>query len=128
MQNLLTDESSRRINDTLIRVDEYVRREYLSVLSRALPVQGHEAAPAGNNVRLVRLDSFTFEDSDMMSQKIRGVYGVLERSGVSAGLILDGRKERINLYLGVFTRVPEESSSSCRAFLSSFTGVFPGSE
>ena len=119
---------SQTINNTLIRVDEYVRREYLSVLSSAIPVPRSDTLEEGSNIRLVRLDTFTFEDADMMAQKIRGAYGVLERSGASALLLLDGREERANLYLGVFTRNPEDCTSSYRAFMSSFTGVFPGSE
>ena len=119
---------SQTINNTLIRIDEYVRREYLSVLSSAIPMPSSEAPQEGSNIRLVRLDTFTFEDAAMMAQKIRGAYGVLERSGTSALLLLDGREERANLYLGVFTSNPDDCTSSYRAFMSSFTGVFPGSE
>ena len=122
---LVAVKDAEEINSTLIRVDEYVRREYLSVLSSALPVN---SAQGERSMRLLRLDTFTFEDEQHLAEKIRGVYGVLERSGVSAMLILDGRDSRISLYLGVFASVPEDCTSSFRAFLSSFAGVFPGSE
>ena len=124
----IPENSIQTINDTLVRVDEYVRREYLSVLSQALPVSNHGDSVKLGNLRIIRLDSFTFENEETLARKIRGVYGVLERSGTSAALILDGKKDRVNLYLGVFTEKPEDCTSSYRAFLSSFAGVFPGSE
>ena len=120
---------SRQVNDMLVRVDEYVRREYLSVLSSAAPVpQEQNEIAIGDNLRLMRLRSFTYDQTEEIEQRLRSVYGVLERTGNSAALLLDCREDRAHLYLGVFSEIPTTCSSSYKAFLNSFSGVFPGCE
>lgn len=121
----LTDQ----VNGIMLHVDEYVRREYLSVLEKAepLPLEASIAGiTPGSNMQVMHLESFTYNKEENIAQKIRGVYGALERSGVSVALILDGRADRADLYLGVFTERPEDTSSGYKAFLTSFNGVFPG--
>ena len=120
---------SQQVNDMLVRVDEYVRREYLSVLSSAVPVPLKQSEIAlGDNLRLMHLRSFTYDQVEEIDQRLRSVYGVLERAGNSAALLLDCREDRAQLYLGVFSDTTEACSSSYKAFLNSFSGVFPGCE
>lgn len=121
--------SAVQVNNTILHADEFVRREYLSVLEKAAPqeldISVGKIVP-GLNMQMIHLDSFTFDKDDDIAQKVRSVYGALERSGVRAALILDGRTDRADLYLGIFTNSQEETSSCYKAFLTSFNGVFPG--
>ena len=121
-----TKNEHQTVNDTLIRVDKYVRREYLSVLDYATPLAPDVETNVGSNLRLFRLDSFSFDRIENLERKIRSVYGALEHSDISAVLLLDGRKDCVHLYLGVFSKRPEECASHYQAFQNSFRGVFPG--
>lgn len=119
----------RLINDTVAKADVYVRKGYLSLLdkSQILPVAASDRSIApGRNLRLVRLESFVFDKDTSISQKIKSVYGALEQRGISAALILEGKTDRINLYLGVFGKGMDQSSSGFCTFLNSFHGTFPG--
>lgn len=123
------EQNQLQVNTLLLQTDEYVRYEYLSVLDYAVPrVLDRRALQIipGKNVRLMHLDSFTFDSSEDLNQKIWSVYGAIEKAGITAALILDGRKDYADLYLGVFTEKTEQTSSGYKAFLSSFDGVFPG--
>ncbi len=123
------EDTARLINDTVARADVYVRKGYLPLLDRAqilsLAAADQNTEP-GNNMRLVRLDSFVFERDSSISQKMKSVYGTLEQWGISAALILEGKTDRVNLYLGVFGKETDQSSSGFRTFLNSFHGTFPG--
>ena len=95
----------RLINDTVAKADLYVRKGYLPLLDKAqiLPLAAADQNMApGSNLRLVRLDSFVFDRDGSISQKIKSVYGALEQSGTSTVLILEGKTDKVNLYLGVF--------------------------
>lgn len=116
-----------QINSLLIQTDEYVRHEYLSVLDCATPVEISSENPVGTNMQIMHLLSFSYSSNDNIIQKIQSVYGAIEKSGNTAALILDGRKDRIDLYLGMFTKEPENISSAYKVFINSFNGVFPGS-
>ncbi len=123
------EDTARLINDTVARADVYVRKGYLPLLDRAqiLPLAAADQnTEPGNNMRLVRLDSFVFERDSSISQKMKSVYGTLEQWGISAALILEGKTDRVNLYLGVFGKETDQSSSGFRTFLNSFHGTFPG--
>jgi len=119
-----------KINSLLIQTDEYVRHEYLSVLDRAEPIRldADFRFAAGTNMQLMHLKSFTYDRDDNIAQKIRSVYGAIEHTGNTAALILDGREDCVDLYLGIFTTEPELASASYKAFVGSFNGVFPGCE
>lgn len=123
-------DEARLINDTVAKADVYVRKGYLPLLDKAqilpLAASDEEIAP-GRSLRMVRLDSFVFDRDTSISQKIKSVYGALGQRGTSAALILEGKTDRVNLYLGVFGKGMDQSSIGFSTFLNSFHGTFPGS-
>lgn len=118
-----------QINYLLMQADGYVRHEYLSVLDKASPIELDKTflqKTSNDCMQLMHLERFTYNRQDDMAQKIRSVYGAIEFSGITGVLILDGRKDCIDLYLGVCGADEEKASFGYKAFLSSFNGVFPG--
>lgn len=117
------------INETVAKADIYVRKGYLSVLDQAqivpLGKKEKEIIPA-SNMRLIKIDSFVFEKGQSVSQKLRNIYGAIEYHGVSAVLVLEGKTDKINIYLGVFGSHYETASTGFKTFLNSFHGTFPG--
>ncbi len=124
------EETARLINDTVAKADVYVRKGYLPLLDKAQilpPAASDESMTPGRNLRMVRLDSFVFDRDISISQKIKSVYGALEQRGISTALMLEGKTDRVNLYLGVFGKEMDQSSTGFSTFLNSFHGTFPGS-
>lgn len=123
------EDTVRLINDTVAKADLYVRKGYLPLLDKAqiLPLaDADQNIMQGSNLRIVRLDSFVFDRDSSISQKIKSVYGAIEQRGISAALILEGKTDRVNLYLGIFGKEMDQCSSGFRTFLNSFHGIFPG--
>lgn len=124
-------ETALLINETVAKADVYVRKGYLSVLDQAevLPLGSSELSiTPGSNVRMVKIDSFVFEKEQSISQKLRNIYGSLEKQGLTAVLLLEGKTDKVNIYMGVCARDHQEASTGFRTFLNSFNGTFPGSQ
>lgn len=120
-----------KINFTLDRVDWFVRRKYLSVLDQAqvvpLDSQLSRIVP-GSNMRLAKIHSLLFEDTDRIAETIRNIYGSIDGYGESAVLILEGKHDRVNLYLGVCSQRENDVNYVYRTFRSALGSVLPGSE
>lgn len=118
------------INKTVANADVYVRKGYLSVLNRAeiLPLNSSEMEiNPGTNMRMLKIDSFVFEDEQSISQKLRNIYAALEKEGLTALLLLEGKTEKVNIYMGICAKKAQEASRGFYTFLNSFDGIFPGS-
>lgn len=123
------NEVSAVINEAVAKAEIYVRKGYLSGLDDAgiLPMEKELAGIVpGNNLRLIRLDSFVYEKEQSVAEKLKTVYGALRGRGISAVLFLEGKTDRVNLYLGVSADRYDRLSSGYRTFLNSFQGIFPG--
>ena len=121
-------EEREQINNLLIQTDEYIRHEYLSVLDQATlktinnDMVNHNCAA----MQIMHLHSFVYGSDDDITQKISSLYGSIEQTGNTAALILDGRNDRIDLYLGVVNNSSDGINTGFKSFVSSFNGVFPG--
>ena len=123
------NEVSAVINEAVAKAEIYVRKGYLSGLDDAgiLPMEKELAGIVpGNNLRLIRLDSFVYEKEQSVAEKLKTVYGALRGRGISSVLFLEGKTDRVNLYLGVSADRYDRLSSGYRTFLNSFQGIFPG--
>ena len=123
------NEVSAIINAAVAKAELYVRKGYLSGLDNAeiLPMEKEldEIVP-GNNLRLIRLDSFVYEKEQSVTEKLKTVYGALRGQGIRAVLFLEGKTDRVNLYLGICADRYDRVSFGYRTFLNSFQGIFPG--
>ena len=122
-------EVSMVINEAVAKAELYVRKGYLSGLDDAgiLPMEKKSAEIIpGNNLRLIRLDSFVYEKEQSVSEKLKTVYSALRGQGISAVLFLEGKTGRVNLYLGISADRYDRLSFGYRTFLNSFQGIFPG--
>lgn len=74
------------LNKAVTRADLYVRKGYLSALDQAeiLPAGKKlvQVAP-GNNMRLLKLESFVYEREQRVSEKLKTVYGALRGQGLA---------------------------------------------
>ncbi len=122
---------AEKVNLALDRADWFVRKKYLSVLDQAQVVplgdQLKRIAP-GSNMRLAKIDSLMYEDTERIAEMVRNIYGAIDSYGESAVLVLEGKQERVNLYLGVCSQKAEDVNSVYRTFRSTFASVLPGSE
>lgn len=129
----MTAEEKRKetemVNTVIAKADLFVRKEYLSVLDQAeiLPLSNaQEMIQPRDFMRLMKMDRFVFGKDVSVSQKLKSIYGALGNQNVTAVLLLDGKKEWVDLYLGVCSGEISNSSSGYNTFRNSLNGVLPG--
>ena len=122
-------EEAEKINTVIAKADIFVRKEYLSVLDQAeiLPLSREQALinPL-DSLRLMKMDSFVFGKDISVSQKLKSIYGSLSNQNVTAVLLLDGKKEWVDLYLGVSAAEKSSSAAGYGTFRNSLNGALPG--
>lgn len=125
------DKVSQDVNQAVAKADVFIRKDYLSVLNHAevLPLsdKAKQIVP-GRNMRLVKIDSFVFDREKSITKKIRNIYGSVAQEKTGATLILNGKKDAVDIYLGVCTEKETDTAASISSFLNAFNGTFPGSQ
>lgn len=117
------------VNTVIAKADMFVRREYLSVLDQAkiLPLTGEQLRLQSQDAfRLMKMERFVYGKDISVARKLRSVYGCLSGQPVSAVLILDGREDWVDLYLGVCANDADNAFSSYKTFRNSLNGTLPG--
>ena len=117
------------VNTVIAKADMFVRREYLSVLDQAkiLPLTGEQLRLQSQDAfRLMKMERFVYGKDVSVAQKLRSVYGCLSGQPVSAVLILDGREDWVDFYLGVCAADADNALSSYKTFRNSLNGSLPG--
>lgn len=118
------------INNAIALADLYVRRSHLD----CMPLARVETLSAplkrlhpGDNLRMIHLLSITHEHGESLSSKIRNLFGAISSLDAGAFLLINGKREHVDLYLGVTTQEPGRAPLAWRTFLSTLTGTLPGS-
>lgn len=129
----MTAEEKRKetemVNTVIAKADLFVRKEYLSVLDQAeiLPLsKAQKMIRPSDSMRLMKMDRFVFGKDVSVSQKLKSIYGALGNQNVTAVLLLDGKKEWVDLYLGVCSAEMSNSASGYNTFRNSLNGTLPG--
>ena len=112
------------INNAVAQADLYVRKAYLDHLNLAdiLTPTGETGEDA---IRLVRIDQILYDQSEQLSRKICEIFGAVESYGGSIVLLLNGKKDRVDLYMGIGGH-QEHTAQVFKTFLSSLSGALPG--
>jgi len=117
------------MNSSVMLADMFVRKSYLEVLEAAdiLPLRPEfQAIAPGSNLRLMHMEGILYSKDDKLSQKIRTLFGAVESFGQSVMLLINGKKDRVDLYLGVCSDQPEEVSVCAKTLIHSLNGALPG--
>lgn len=117
------------VNTVIGKADMLVRREYLSVLDQAriLPLSAELLRIQSQDAfRLMKMERFVYGTDVSVPQKLRSIYGSLSGQPVSAVLILDGREDWVDFYMGVSGQQAESALSGYRTFRNSLNGTLPG--
>lgn len=117
------------VNAVIEKADMLVRREYLSVLDQAriLPLSAEQLRiQCQDAFRLMKMERFVYGTDVSVAQKLRSIYGSLSGQPVSAVLILDGREDWVDFYMGVCGQREASVLSAYKTFRNSLNGTLPG--
>lgn len=126
---LASDTFVDSMNSSVMLADMFVRKSYLEVLEAAqiLPLRPEFLAISpGSNLRLMHMEGILYSKDEKLSQKIRTLLGAVESFGQSVMLLINGKKDRVDLYLGVCSDQPEAVSVCAKTLIHSLNGALPG--
>lgn len=114
------------VNQAIALADIYVRRDYLNCLSGAELLPLESAAQPGDGLRLIRIYSILYAKDEKLSRKIMDIFSAVESYGESVALLLNGKRERVDVYLGVSSAREIAAAPAFKTMLSAIGGVLPG--
>lgn len=122
-------EFAERLNRSVAMADLFVRKGYLDALQAAeiipVPARLMDIRP-GANLRLLRVDGIFYDRNEKLSPKIRSLFGAAERRGESLMLLLNGKHDRVEIYLGVFDEDENAVTTAGKELQNAISGVLPG--
>lgn len=128
-KDLSADYPDRNLDSMISTVDSFIRKQYLAQLQQAEVVplsMKADCIKAGRNVRLFRIVSLSYCETDDLYGKIANIFGAVAEFDASQVLILDSDGYKISFYLGIACSDPDRLSMQFDAFKGSFLGNFPG--
>ena len=105
--------------------DTFLRKEYLQCLDQAKIVSlCLGAAPKESHLRMIHMDALFYDTEEHISEKIEILLRSVENYGETMLLILDGRRDRVDIYLGISSE--QMPQPVFEAFRRSLSGLLPG--
>ena len=106
--------------------DVFVNRNYLIGLSGFPVVPMPDELKKHQNIRLFKVNKFVFNEDEDINDKLISVYSALQDLGSTAVLIIDSNSEKIEFYLGVYSRYNVATAGVILE--KGLMGNFPGSD
>lgn len=128
----LTDVQTQELQCALMNLaDLHVRKEYLNEIELAdvVPLSSKlKSIIPGSNLRLFHIDKLSYSSEVSVSEKIKTVFESLTEDSGSAVFLVNGKKNHVDLYMGVSADDTQSLSGQHRLNYSTFQVAFPGSE
>ncbi|MBR4039919.1 MAG: ATP-binding protein [Clostridia bacterium] len=102
----------------------FLHKEYLQCMSRAKLVGIAAPADSAENLRLIHVDTLLYDQQERVSEKLKSLFGAVENYGESIVLLINGKKDRAEIYMGVACeQAPQPVFDT---FLRSMNSLLPG--
>lgn len=112
-------------------LDLHVRKEYLNEIESAtvVPLNSRlKAIVPEKNMRLFHIEKLSYSLDTKVSDKIKVVFESLGRDPGSAVFFVNGKKNHVDLYMGVCAGRSDKLSGQYALHHGAFHAVYPGSE
>lgn len=124
-----TQRTQAQVNE-MVRLSElYLHKGYLQRLSdtQIAPLRGQlRKIEPGSNLRLIQVDAILRDKDTKISQKIKNLFGAIETFDAAMLLIVNGKRDKVDVYIGVCADTLEKVNPAFNTFVSSLSGVLPG--
>ena len=122
----------RQISDGLMEADNHINRNYLiDAVNLEVYVPNDDEDPTwANRIRLFQVKKIVYDKKENVNDKLISVFASMQNINGSVLLVIDGKKEGVDIYLGVRENQNAVTNikTSADVLSSSFLGNFPGSE
>lgn len=124
MQAAYASSVQEKVLAAIAQAKLFLQKEYLQCMDQA-KVKGI-AAPSdiAEMLRLIHIDTLMYDQQERISEKLKALFGAVENYGESIVLIINGKKDRADIYMGVACeQTPQPVFDT---FLRSLNSLLPG--
>lgn len=118
-------EEKMGVADTIAFANMFLRKDYLQCMEQATIVNPwSDKRNINKNLRLIHIDALLYDSTEKISDKLNTLFGAVESYGESVVLILNGKHDHVDFYLGISSnQAPQPVFSTFRR---SLNGLLPG--
>ena len=123
----------QQLENGLLIADRYINKNYLINIAQneVVPISEKEKEKGSYAIRLFLLEKLVYDKQENVNDKLISVYSALLDVGSEALLIVSGKGDGVDVYLGVRSlsddAIANEASIAGRILKKGFEGNFPGS-
>ena len=114
------------LENQILTADNFINKNYLIELNRqnVLPLEEVETT----RIRMFRVTRFTVDEDENINDKLISVYSALQENRAAVFIIIDGKKDGVDFYIGVRGESIQKAKVSESVFSKSINGNFPGTQ
>lgn len=102
----------------------FLHKEYLQCMDQAKIVGIAAPSDVAEMLRLIHIDTLMYDQQERVSEKLKALFGAVENYGESIVLMINGKKDRADVYIGVACEQPPQPVFD--TFLRSLNSLLPG--
>ena len=120
----------KQISEGLMSADNYINRNYLIDATNHEILIPEDDPTWANRIRLFQINKIVYDKKENVNDKLISVFASLQNIQGSVLLVIDGKLEGVNIYIGVreMPNTVTNIKTSADVLYSSFLGNFPGSD
>lgn len=119
-----TKNNQQEVISAIAHAKLFLNKEYLQCMDQAKIVGITPPSDVSEAMRLIRIDTLLFDQQEQISEKLRALFGAVENYGESIILIINGKKDHTEIYMGVACEPPLQPVFD--TFLRSLDSLMPG--
>ena len=123
--NEIAEYRQNKLEEQILVADAFINKNYLYHLSDCKVIPVPDDMTAGS-IRLYKVDRLTFDEKEDVNEKLVSVYSALQEVQSSAVVIIDGKPDGIDFYIGIRAEKVRDARIGGEILVKSIKGNFPG--
>ncbi len=123
--NEIAEYRQNKLEEQIFVADAFINKNYLYHLCDCKVIPVPDEMTAGN-IRLYKVERLTFDDKEDVNEKLVSVYSALQEVRSSAVVIIDGKTDGIDFYIGIRAEKVRDARIGGEILVKSIKGNFPG--
>ncbi len=122
--NTDTNNTQQKVISAIAHAKLFLYKEYLQCMDQAKIAGITGPSDIAETLRLIHIETLLFDQQERISEKLKALFGAVENYGESIILIINGKKDHAEIYMGIACEQPPQPVFD--TFLRSIDGLMPG--
>lgn len=112
------------VNTAIAQTKLLLYKDYLQCMDQAQVVGCEQDGTSEQALRLIHIDTLLYDQEESIAEKLKALFGAVENYGESVALIINGKRDRVDIYMGVACQSAPQPVFN--TFLRSLNSLLPG--